>query len=41
LKLLAFSDLHRDRARARQLTERARAAEVVVNAGPDGIVVEL
>jgi uncharacterized protein len=33
LKLLAFSDLHRDRARARRLAQRAREADVVIGAG--------
>ena len=33
MKLLAFSDLHRDVERARELVERARDADVVVGAG--------
>jgi Icc-related predicted phosphoesterase len=33
VKLLAFSDLHRDRTRARRLADRARDADVVVGAG--------
>lgn len=33
MKLLAFSDLHRDLARAAELVERAAAADVVVGAG--------
>jgi Icc-related predicted phosphoesterase len=33
VKLLAFSDLHRDRTRARRLVERAGEADVVIGAG--------
>jgi Icc-related predicted phosphoesterase len=33
MKLLAFSDLHRDRDRAERLVEQAREADVVVGAG--------
>jgi Icc-related predicted phosphoesterase len=33
VKLLAFSDLHRDRGRARRLVERAGEADVVIGAG--------
>jgi Icc-related predicted phosphoesterase len=33
VKLLAFSDLHRDRRRARRLAERAQDADVVIGAG--------
>lgn len=33
MKLLAFSDLHRDRRQAERLVEAARAADVVVGAG--------
>jgi Icc-related predicted phosphoesterase len=33
LKLLAFSDLHRDRAQARRLVELARDVDVVIGAG--------
>lgn len=33
MKLLAFSDLHRDRRQARRLAERARTADVVIGAG--------
>lgn len=33
MKILAFSDLHRDRAQARRLAERAGEADVVVGAG--------
>jgi Icc-related predicted phosphoesterase len=33
VKLLAFSDLHRDRARARRLAVRADEADVVIGAG--------
>jgi Icc-related predicted phosphoesterase len=36
MKLLAFSDLHRDKQRARQLVERSREAELVVGAGDFG-----
>jgi uncharacterized protein len=33
LKLLAFSDLHRDKKRARRLVEQAAAVDVVIGAG--------
>lgn len=33
MKLLAFSDLHRDRGRARRLVERADEADIVIGAG--------
>jgi Icc-related predicted phosphoesterase len=33
MKLLAFSDLHRDKGRARRLVERSREADVVIAAG--------
>jgi Icc-related predicted phosphoesterase len=33
MRILAFSDLHRDLGRARALVERARAADVVLAAG--------
>jgi Icc-related predicted phosphoesterase len=33
VRLLAFSDLHRDKRRARRLTELAREADVVIGAG--------
>jgi Icc-related predicted phosphoesterase len=36
MKLLAFSDLHRDRDRARHLVELAREADVVIGAGDFG-----
>jgi Icc-related predicted phosphoesterase len=33
VKLLAFSDLHRDRGRARRIAERSSGADVVIGAG--------
>jgi predicted phosphodiesterase len=36
VKLLLFSDLHMDTTAARQLVERARAADVVIGAGDFG-----
>jgi len=33
MRILAFSDLHRDRDRAGRLVERAREADVVLGAG--------